>query len=1006
MFKALFILCQLTFLNLCYFWILSNRASLAQVTPDASGINTQVNQDGGVAEITGGQTRGSNLFHSFQDFSVGTGNEAFFNNANDIANIFSRVTGGNISNIDGLIRANGSADLFLINPAGIIFSENARLDIGGSFYGSSANSILFEDGEFSAVDNLNEPILTINAPIGLGFRDNPGDIALTPGSELGISSTKTFALVGGNVSFDDGFVFPSDLTLPGFNLELGGLTEAGTVGITEDGSLSFPENVARGDVSLTKNSRIIFSSAGGGSLSINARNFEMNSNAQIISAVSSSPNSTSNQSGDIAINTTENVVIDGANSEIVFIGNSVFTPESGRAGNIEISGKNISLVNGGVISSNIANTTDGRSSDITLTAEENITLNGTGGSFPSSISNQIIPGAEGEAVEINLTSQNLTIEDGASIDSSTLGIGDSSDININASDTVIIDGTSSRLQSVVIGGSGRTEGAGNVGNINLQTTNLFVRNDGRIESSISGQGNGGDINITANDISVDGEGSLIFSGTSQNIDGEEVIRNTGGDITISTNSLSVTDRAELSSSTSSIGDAGNISITATDSVLVEGAGETEFELPSIINSDVEISVFSDTVGNSGNIDIITPNLTVTNGGIVSASTFSEGNAGNLTLRVSESLEVSNDALIQAEVFEGATGNSGDLNIETANLTVDNGAQISASTRGNGSAGNLTISATDSINITGETETGPSALLATGLVEDGKSGELNISTKDLNIKDNGLVSVGNFPALEGRREPGTGEPGDLNIQANSINVESGGNITAATRSSVGDGANITLQVAENITLRDGGFISAEAFDEGNGGNLNIDTGFIVAFPGNNDIIANAQQGQGGNININAESVLGIAERPLSDSTNDINASSEVSGLEGGVDINTLDFNPLQGLIEIVTGIVKPEETTAQACRANREAAAKNGLNITGKGGILPAPDLPLDSQNILIEGKSNDSVSAIPKAIETSQGKLQPARGVKITKNGEIILTAYRTNNQGDRLLESKINCGT
>ncbi len=97
-------------------------------------------------------------------------------NAESISNIFSRVTGRNISNIDGLIRANGSASLFLINPAGIIFGENARLDIGGSFYGSTASSILFEDGEFSAADLANPPLLTVNAPIGLGFRDHPGDI--------------------------------------------------------------------------------------------------------------------------------------------------------------------------------------------------------------------------------------------------------------------------------------------------------------------------------------------------------------------------------------------------------------------------------------------------------------------------------------------------------------------------------------------------------------------------------------------------------------------------------------------------------------------------------------------------------------------------------------------------------------------------------------------------------------------------------------------------------------
>ncbi|MEY4520484.1 MAG: hypothetical protein RLZZ499_3084, partial [Cyanobacteriota bacterium] len=140
-------------LSLCilgYFCATNNPAS-AQVTSDDT-VNTQVTENGNTAEITGGETRGDNLFHSFQDFSVETGNEASYLNANDISNIFSRVTGGNISNIDGLISANGSANLFLINPAGIVFGEGARLDIDGSFYGSSASSILFEDGEFSATD--------------------------------------------------------------------------------------------------------------------------------------------------------------------------------------------------------------------------------------------------------------------------------------------------------------------------------------------------------------------------------------------------------------------------------------------------------------------------------------------------------------------------------------------------------------------------------------------------------------------------------------------------------------------------------------------------------------------------------------------------------------------------------------------------------------------------------------------------------------------------------------
>ncbi len=134
----------------------------AQVIPDGT-TTTTVDIDG---TINDGNRAGGNLFHSFQEFSVPVGGSAFFNNALDIVNIFSRVTGGNISNINGLLGANGTANLFLINPAGIIFGENAQLSIGGSFFGSTADSIIFSDGKFSAVDLDNPPLLTVNAPLG------------------------------------------------------------------------------------------------------------------------------------------------------------------------------------------------------------------------------------------------------------------------------------------------------------------------------------------------------------------------------------------------------------------------------------------------------------------------------------------------------------------------------------------------------------------------------------------------------------------------------------------------------------------------------------------------------------------------------------------------------------------------------------------------------------------------------------------------------------------------
>ncbi len=225
----------------------------AQVTADGT-TSTKVNQNGNNFTIEQGDRVGDNLFHSFEQFSVPTIGSAAFNNAGDIANIFSRVTGSNISNIDGLIRANGTANLFLINPNGIIGSENARLDLGGSFFASTADSFLFEGNtEFSATNPQAPPLLEVDIPIGANFRDNPGELVNRSFAQnsagdfvgLEVAPGKNLTLVGGNINFEAG-----EATAPGGRVELGGLSESGIVTINEDGSLSFPEGVAKAKVTL------------------------------------------------------------------------------------------------------------------------------------------------------------------------------------------------------------------------------------------------------------------------------------------------------------------------------------------------------------------------------------------------------------------------------------------------------------------------------------------------------------------------------------------------------------------------------------------------------------------------------------------------------------------------------------------------------------------------------------------------------------------------------------
>jgi large exoprotein involved in heme utilization and adhesion len=153
------------------------------------------------------------------------------------------------------------------------------------------------------------------------------------------------------------------------------------------------------------------------------------------------------------------------------------------------------------------------------------------------------------------------------------------------------------------------------------------------------------------------------------------------------------------------------------------------------------------------------------------------------------------------------------------------------------------------------------------------------------------------------------------------------------------------------------------------------------------------------------LLGIQQNSATENnrSNDIDASSRFS-LDGNIKINTPDNNLIQGVTELSTEVIVPEETTQQACQAKRESAAQNGLTITGKGGILPDPGNALNSLNTYVDGEST-SAKSIPAPIETAQGKIQPASGIEITESGEIILTAYRTNNSGERLPEGSRNCG-
>ena len=439
---------------LSIFGCLFARDTLAQITPDNT-LNTQVNSQGNVSEITGGQTRGDNLFHSFQDFSVATGSEAFFNNADNISNIFSRVTGGNVSQIDGLIRANGSADLFLINPNGIIFGENASLNIGGSFLASTAESILFEEGEFSATDLDPPPLLTINQPIGLGLPDNPAAIVnRSVAPRLEVEPGNNLSLVGGNIRFEGGKV-----SAPGSSVELGGLSTIGTIGISEDGSLTFPQDATKADLILSDGAEVDVMGTGGGKIVVNSGNLSLTGNSFLDAGITGDSTSEDAQAGDITIKVAENLTLNDSR-----IRNLVNEGGMGNSGKIDITTGSLEATNGGRIDASTSGQGDAGSVEITATGEiifDGVTSEGD----PSSATSRVNSDGEGNAGGVTIDATNLTLTNGGRIDASTLGKGNAGSVEITATGEIFFDGATSEGDLSSATSRVNSDGEGNAGGV-------------------------------------------------------------------------------------------------------------------------------------------------------------------------------------------------------------------------------------------------------------------------------------------------------------------------------------------------------------------------------------------------------------------------------------------------------------------------------------------------------------------------------------------------------------
>jgi filamentous hemagglutinin family protein len=981
---------------------------VAQVVPDATlpaGERSQVMGNANM-QIDGGARRGGNLFHSFSQFSIPTGGSAFFNNAVAVQNILTRVTGGASSNIDGLLRANGTANLFLLNPKGIIFGPNASLNIGGSFIVSTASSILFADGtEFSAVNPSASPLLTISVPVGLQFNSQPGAIvvqaapekALTEvgdaGELLGTAQPVTSATDGARLNTINGNLDSgSDVDLYQLRLKQGVPFRATTVnGSQVDTELFLFDGKGLGlasndDSAYTRQSSVplnepfIPAASGTYYLGLSSYNNKPLSPQGYIFDASEEPNGPGSQ---LPLSQWDGNTAYRSGGPYRITLNNTQTPlqvQPGRTlalvgGNVIIQGASLQAVGGRVELGGVAG-----AGKVGLAVDGN-TINL---SFPNSLaradvalSGTLIDARAGGGGSIAVTARNLTLSEDSRL---RAGINDglgfvgaqAGNIQLDATETITLNGGS-------IGNVVRPGGIGNAGSINITTGSLAATGLAELRTDTYGQGDTGSVTINARDLVSLGD-SIVSS--SVNPTG---IGNTGG-INITTGSLASTEGSQMRTDIYGRGDTGSVTINARDTV-------------SWYNSFVSASVDSIGIGNTGGINITTGSLALTRGSQLGSTTYGQGDAGSVTIKARDSVSLADRSIVLTPAGPNSIGNSGGINITTGSLALTRGSQLFSFRDGQGTAGPVYINAHTTVVMDGENTPGDSntgifsAVLSRSLR---RSGDINIQAQDLILRANAGIIGEVYPT-------GQGPGGDINLAISGTILLTGGTPSPSTGEStritlgvqpdgVGTGGNLRIR-AGALVLQDGGLINASTQGQGDAGNIDIQADRVAisgSIPSNGLpsglFTSSDTAGNAGDITIETQT-LRLADGAV------LSARSRGDGQGGDISVNaTRTFEAVNGgqLITTTFGQGQAGKITVKA--GEQITIAGGDPSYADRLARFPHPDNPhLDNPNVPNAIRETGSASGLFANTEPNSagygGNIQITTGRFTVREGAQLITS-------------------
>jgi filamentous hemagglutinin family protein len=839
-----------------------------------------------------GRQVGGNLFQSFGIFGLAAGESATFTGPASVGNIIGRVTGGRMSSIDGAIRSKiPGANVYLINPYGVVFGPQGTVSVSGSFYASTANYLKTTDGARFRATHPQASVLSAAPPAAFGFLSAKPPAITVNGSML--TARGTIGLVAGPVAIRQGAkieapsgtidvasvagkgevpVAPRGTTLTvrrfgratitgGALLDVSNSTSRGRSGsvfirsasLAIDASTINADNYGArpgGEIVLQTGGRVAVrdgaalaafaygsgrgakaiigtaptgsillddgyllvgteGAAAGGRLSVATGRLILRDGAELGSVAAGTGNA-----GPMRV-AAGSILIDGRADPDLPTELGSLTLAAGNAGNVTISTGSLRILANGEI---VGDTDDlGNGSTVVVDVRGALSIDANGASKLTGIFTQANPESSGNAGRLVIAAGSLAVTDGGEISASTGAPGAGGDVSVR-----VVHGLRIEDQAGIF--SNTFDGA-NAGQVSVDAGALLLEAGGQISASTTSTGAGGHVVVAVSgELTIDGVASGIFSNTTAVGGGR------AGNISIGARALTILTNGEISSSTGGSGDAGNVSVRVPGRLVIDGISAVG--LTGIVSDVAQLT----TTGEAGHVSVIAGELSILADGEISSGTFGSGDGGSISVRVSNALNIDGKNAAPGRVTgiatsadSDSTGNAGNLTVVAGSISLTNGGEISASTFSTGMGGTVAVRDAGNLVIDGAAGTGATGIFSnTSAAGGGNAGPITVSAKTLRILTNGEISSST---------DASGNAGMTKVLvAGGLTID-GINETGLTgivsqngkRKSSGQAAGVAV-IARNLTILANGEISSGTFGSGNAGKVSVDVSNLLMING--------------------------------------------------------------------------------------------------------------------------------------------------------------------------------